>query len=46
MLDRDGSLAGCVSLDELLDLVGRYLPEESTGPEPEYVHRVRGDQPD
>jgi CBS domain-containing protein len=46
VLETDGGLAGCVTLGGLLDLIDRYLPDESTGPEPEYVHRVRGDQAD
>jgi CBS domain-containing protein len=41
--DATDALAGVVSLAELLDLLADRVPAESTGPEPEYVHRVRGD---
>jgi CBS domain-containing protein len=39
----NGAPAGAVSLLQLLEVIDDFVPEESTGPEPEYVHRVRGD---
>ncbi|TVP80607.1 CBS domain-containing protein [Thioalkalivibrio sp.] len=41
--DGDKRLSGVVALDALIELLSGLVPSESTGPEPEYVHRVRGD---
>ena len=42
VLDNRGTVAGVVSLVGLLALLETLVPYESTGPEPEYVRRVRG----
>jgi predicted transcriptional regulator len=34
---------GVVSLTDLLHVLEDLVPDAATGPEPEYVHRVRGD---
>ena len=44
--DGDRRLSGVVSLDALIEVLSGLVPSESTGPEPEYVHRVRGDVTD
>lgn len=41
-LDRQGSVTGVVSLVELMDLLAQLVPEETDGPDPESVRRVRG----
>jgi CBS domain-containing protein len=41
--DHDQQVSGVVSLDALIAVLAGLVPSESTGPEPEYVHRVRGD---
>ena len=43
VLDGEGTIAGVVSLAELLDLLEHLVPEETDGPEPEYVRQVRGE---
>ncbi|AGA34653.1 hypothetical protein TVNIR_3016 [Thioalkalivibrio nitratireducens DSM 14787] len=43
VLDRAGQVAGMLSMTRLLSMLETLVPEESTGPEPEYVRRVRGD---
>jgi CBS domain-containing protein len=43
VLDHDKRVSGVVSLDALIEGLSGLVPSESTGPEPEYVHRVRGD---
>jgi CBS domain-containing protein len=43
VLDHDKRLSGVVSLDALIAVLAGLVPSESAGPEPEYVHRVRGD---
>lgn len=40
--DRSGGIPGVLSLHALIDALIELVPQESTGPEPEYVHRVRG----
>jgi CBS domain-containing protein len=42
VLDRDGAVSGVVSLVELLDVLESLVPEETDGPLPDYVWRVRG----
>lgn len=44
LTDRDHAPVGAVSLNQLLDLLWDLVPRETSGPEPEYVHRVRGDK--
>lgn len=43
VVDRDQVPVGTVSINQLLDLLWHLVPSEPAGPEPEYVHRVRGD---
>lgn len=43
LIDDRHDPVGTVSLVELLDLIVTRLPEQYRGPEPESVHRVRGD---
>lgn len=42
----DGTVVGVVSVYAMLEFLLETVPEEATGPEPEYVHQVRGDQAD
>lgn len=43
VVDHAQAPVGAVSVNQLLDLLWHLVPEEPSGPEPEYVHRVRGD---
>ena len=45
VIDGDERVAGVVSIDALIAVLAGLVPDEGNGPEPEYVHRVRGDNP-